>query len=204
LRKTRLGYACLCSSFSHNSSTGAWTFTDSLLAGLRGHPSVDLNGDDEIDLHEVGQFSELQMAFIERQKSVYDMNRDFPQRWRVAQPVKRRGPRQGERVEVEWKQKWYRAQILESSGDQCKIHYIGFADSWDEWVGPERVRPFQPGRYREGTAVEVLWNKDQKWYAAKVVRNWYGLTFVHYDGYASEWDEWVSGDSIRVPKPFGP
>ncbi len=203
VRKTRLGYACLCSSHSHNSSTGRWTFTDSLLAGLRGNPTVDLNDDGEIDVAELGQFSELEMAFVERQKAVFENNRAFPHRWRIAQPAKRRNPRQGERLEVEWKGKWYRAQITESSGDRCKVHFIGFAESWDEWVGPERIRPFQPKHLDQGTPVNVLWRKDQKWYPAEVVRSWYGLTYVHYDGFPNEWDEWVNFDSIRVPGKSG-
>lgn len=198
-RKTHIGYACLCSSFSHNSSTGAWTFSDSLLAGLRGHPSVDLNTDGEIDITELGQFAELEMAFVDRQKSVYDTNHGFPGRWRLSHPVNDRAARQGERVEVFWKDKWYRAQILESSGDQCKIHYAGYPNSWDEWVGPDRMRAYQPKHLPEGSAIEVLWKSDRKWYPAKVVRSWYGLTFVHYEGYPKEWDEWVNFDSIRSP-----
>ena len=199
LRKSRLGYACLCSSHSHNSSTGRWTFTESLLAGLRGSPTVDLNDDGEIDVSELGQFSELEMAFAEKQKAVYDVNRAFPARWRIAQPARKRTPRQGERIEVEWKGKWYRSHLLEVMGNQCKVHYVGFDDSWDEWVGPDRIRPYHPSSFAEGESVEVHWAKDNKWYPAKILRNWYGLSFVHYEGYTSEWDDWVSNGAIRLP-----
>lgn len=198
-RKTKLGYACLCSSFSHNSSTGNWTFTDCLLAGLRGRPEVDLNGDGEIALQEVGQYSELEMAFVERQKSVYDNNREFPERWRLSTPNKSRSPRQGDRVEVDWKGKWYRAQITESNANQFKVHYVGYDASWDEWVTFDRIRPFEPKHLDRGTEIEVRWNRDGKWYPATVQRSWYGLTFIHYEGFSSEWDEWVNGDSIRMP-----
>lgn len=200
LRKSKLGYACLCSSFSHNSSTGRWTFTDSLLDGLRGNPRVDLNADGEIELTELGQFSELQMAFIEQQKAVYDSNASFPRGWRLSIPAQSRRVRQGERIEAEWKGKWYRAEIVESSGDHCKVHYVGFGDEWDELVGPERMREFRPHRLAEGTAIEVKWLKDQKWYSAKVLRSWYGLLLVHYDGYSTEWDEWVNLDQVRLPE----
>lgn len=200
-RKSKLGYACLCSSHSHNSSTGRWTFTDTMLAGLRGSPIVDLNDDGEIDVSELGQYSELEMAFVERQKGVYDTNQAFPARWRLSRPAKRKVPRQGERVEVEWNGKWYRSEILATSNDQCRIHYSGFADSWDEWVTADRIRPFQPKHLNEGTPIEIRWARDKKWYPGKVVRSWYGLTFVHYEGFSSEWDEWVNFDSIRQPGP---
>lgn len=198
-RKSRLNYACLCSSHAHNSSTGAWTFSDALLAGLRGSPVVDLNDDGEIDVGEMGQYSELEMAFVEKQKSVYDTAHDFSPRWRISKPSQKRAPRQGERLEVEWKGKWYRAEILVTSGNQCKIHYIGFEDSWDEWVGPERMRAYQPKHLDQGTAIEVYYRKDQKWYPAKVIRSWYGLTFIHYINYPDEWDEWVGPEQIRMP-----
>lgn len=199
VRKSRLNYACLCSSHSHNSSTGHWTFSDALLAGLRGSPKVDLNEDGEIDVGEVGQYSELEMAFVEGQKSVYDTAPEFSSRWRLSNPTQRKAPRQGERIEVKWKEKWYRAEILVTSGNQCKVHYIGFEDSWDEWVGPDRMRAFQPKNIDQGTAVEVFYHKDQKWYPARVVRSWYGLAFVHYDGFSSEWDDWVGPELIRMP-----
>jgi len=166
---------------------------------LRGNPAVDLNGDGEIAVHEVGQFCELEMAFVERQKSVYNNNRDFPERWRLSTPIKPRSNRQGDRVEVEWQGKWYRAQINEAVADRFKVHYIGFAASWDEWVGPDRVRPFQPKHLDQGTAIDVRWSRDGKWYPAKVVRSWYGLTFIHYEGFSSEWDEWVNSDAVRMP-----
>ena len=200
-RKTRLGYACLCSSYSHNPSTGRWTFTESLLEGLKGNPRVDLNSDGEIEFTELGQFSELQMAFIERQKAVYDCNPSFPPRWRLAVPAQSRRARQGERVEAEWNEKWYRAEIIESSGDRCKVHYVGYGNEWDEWVTADRIRDFRPDRLAEGTWIEVKWPKDQKWYKAKVLRSWYGLAFVHYEGFASEWDEWVNPDLIRMVDP---
>jgi hypothetical protein len=204
LWKTHLGYACLCSSFSHNSSTGHWTFSDCLLAGLRVQSTVNLNGDGEICINEPGQFSELQMAFVEGQKSVYSNNHEFPERWRLASSSKVRGPREGDRVEVEWKGKWYRSVVLESSGDQCKVHYVRFGDSWDEWVGPARMRPYQPSHLREGRPIEVRWSRDQVWYPAKVVRSWYGLTFIHYEGFPTEWDEWVNADAIRLPAQPAP
>jgi CHAT domain-containing protein/Tfp pilus assembly protein PilF len=46
----------------------------------------------------------------------------------------------GDHVEVEWKGDWYQAQIIEVSANQYKIHYDGYASSWDEWVDNSRIR----------------------------------------------------------------
>ncbi len=47
-------------------------------------------------------------------------------------------------VEVEWKGTWYTAEVLQTSGDRAFIHYADHDHAWDEWVGPERIRP--PGK----------------------------------------------------------
>src|SRR2546423_9188197 len=46
----------------------------------------------------------------------------------------------GDRVEVEWKGDWYQAQVIEVKDNQYKVHYDGYASSWDEWVDNSRIR----------------------------------------------------------------
>jgi hypothetical protein len=48
--------------------------------------------------------------------------------------------RVGQAVEVEWKKKWYPAKVLRLDGQLALIHYTGYDESWDEWVGPKRIR----------------------------------------------------------------
>ncbi len=43
-------------------------------------------------------------------------------------------------VEVEWQKEWYPAVVLKKEGERSYIHYLGYDDSWDEWVVKERVR----------------------------------------------------------------
>jgi len=196
----RVPFACLCSSFSHNSSTGNWTYTDALLKGLRGHPAVDQNRDGHIEFSEIAAYSELDMGFIERQKSVSARSPQFPERWTLAATVGHFKPRFGERVEVLWQGKWYRAQIIDVKEGQFKISYVNYDSSWDEWVDNTRLRPYRPKEFAKGDHVDVYWSQDKKWYPATIRRAWYGLHFVHYDGYADEWDDWVAPDAIRVRK----
>lgn len=46
----------------------------------------------------------------------------------------------GSGVQVEWHGSWYPAHILKTQGDRYYIHYDGYSDSWNEWVGPSRIR----------------------------------------------------------------
>lgn len=44
-------------------------------------------------------------------------------------------------VEVEWKGSWYPANVMEIKAQgKYKIHYQGYDSSWDETVGPSRIR----------------------------------------------------------------
>jgi|GEM_PF-1777468 len=45
-----------------------------------------------------------------------------------------------QKVEVEWKGKWYKATILETKGKSYKVHYDGYASSNDEVVPTSRIR----------------------------------------------------------------
>ncbi len=46
----------------------------------------------------------------------------------------------GDHVEVQWKGDWYQADVIEVKGTQYKVHYEGYASSWDEWVDNSRIR----------------------------------------------------------------
>jgi hypothetical protein len=193
-----LAYAALTSSYSHNTSTGNWTYSDSVLAGLRGESQVDLNHDGVVELNEIAQYTDLELAFLEGQKSMFFAAPAFPRAAKLAEVEDEATPRVGQRVEVEYKGRWYRAKIKEVDGEQTQVHYVGYDDSWNEWVGPARLRPYQPAQFAEGDKVEVEWNQDKKWYPATILKAWYGLHLVHYDNYESSTDEWVGPGTIRL------
>jgi RNA binding chromodomain-containing protein len=43
-------------------------------------------------------------------------------------------------AEVEWQGTWWAAEVVKTNGDRYYIHYTGWDNSWDEWVGPDRLR----------------------------------------------------------------
>lgn len=49
--------------------------------------------------------------------------------------------RQGDSVEVKWKETWYPAKVLRIEKRGFFIHYQGYEDSWDEYVRKDRIRP---------------------------------------------------------------
>jgi DNA-directed RNA polymerase subunit RPC12/RpoP len=48
----------------------------------------------------------------------------------------------GSRVVVQWGGRWWAAEVVAVEGrERWRIHYLGWSSSWDEVVGPERIRP---------------------------------------------------------------
>ena len=197
-RKSHIAYAVVTSSSSHNSSTGQWTFSDSVLAGLRGESNVDLDGDQQVTLFEIAQYAQAELAFNNGQKSMFSTGEGFPSTTVIARAKIAAKPNLGNRIEVFYKDRWYKAKTIDTDGTKRKVRYVGYDSSWDEWVDVDRRRPYQPPQFAVGDKVQVQWSVDKKWYPATVRETWYGLHSVRYDGYGASADEWIGPDAIRL------
>jgi hypothetical protein len=51
----------------------------------------------------------------------------------------------GQNVDVHWGSRWWPGRILKKDGSRYRITYDGWAASWDEWVGAERLRKRESG-----------------------------------------------------------
>jgi len=112
----------------------------------------------------------------------------------------------GDKAEVLWKGRWYPATVRRAKGNSCYIHYDGYNNSWDEWVGPGRIRVLggspatavvAPGYFQVGDPVSVLWG--DKWWPARVLKKKGDRLYIHYDGYGNNWNEWVGPNRYRAP-----
>lgn len=193
-----VGFCALTSSYSHNTSTGAWTFTDSLLKALRGRAHIDYDHDGDVDLNETARFVEGEMAFVEEQKSMFVARGKLSGDTVVARTVGTAKPQSGFHCEALSEGKWYKAEILEfdAASQQYHVHYCGYDATWDEWLPKAKVRGYQPREFTVGTRVEG--RSEGKWYPAKVLRGWYGLHLLHYDGYDATWDEWLGPNDVKL------
>ncbi len=104
----------------------------------------------------------------------------------------------GDQADVLWKGKWYAASVTRVNENQsrCFIHYTGYGNNWDEWVGGDRIRVKSHGAaFRAGDPVLVRWKG--KWYPASVLKVRGDQYRIHYDQYDNSWDEWIGADRIR-------
>ncbi len=197
--------ASFASAAASNVSTGAWTFTESLVACFEGDGAPDTNFDRTVTFREAEAYVAREMRFRASQRSEARRSGTFPEGFALARVDSKRarvradGPWQrGDYVEVEWKERWWRAQVLEVESPRTKVHYLGFDAAWDEWVAPERVRPPTPIPVRTGARVEIEW-KGTFW--PGVVQDVADdFARVHYDDYGPEWDEWVTAKRLRAAK----
>lgn len=191
----RVSYATLASSLASELSTGNWTFTEGVLAALRGQAFADADGSRHITLQEMADQVAHNLAFAEEQLATFRIRGDFDRHAVVATARARHSADVGRCVEVVQDGVWYPAQIIDSGGGRFNVHYFGYEDSDDAWVTPDRIREADRPRYAVGTRVEVLWNKE--WYPARIRARQRGVHQIHYDGYDDSDDEWVSTARIR-------
>ena len=196
-RDSEISYACVSSVYSHYTSTGAWTFTEALLKGLQGNSVVDLDEDGVITLYDFARYAELEVAFIEEQKSVFVTTNDFDPQMQLAIVTEAAVPDVGKRVMVEYEEEQYKAKILEvNESGEFLVKYM--IDGSQEWVTKDRIYPYKPEMMEIGTDVEVL-DENEEWLPAIVKKSWYVLHLISYNDYSELWDEWVNSDRIRFP-----
>lgn len=191
----RVGYACLTSSLASELSTGNWTFTEGLLAGLQGHCFTDGDGNSQITLGELAAQLIESMAFAEEQVATFTVAGGFDPGLVVAPARPRPHPRVGQQVEVRAEGGWYPAQIIDADGERFRVHYYGYDPSDDEWVDEARIRQAERPTYAAGTPVEVKWKRS--WYPATVKDIRSGVHYIQYDDFDAEWNEWVALKRIR-------
>ena len=192
-------YACVTSSAASESSTEHWTFTEALLDAVRGASYTDLNHDGAVTLAEFAAHVEADMNAAEEQRSTFASTKGFDPGMVLARAETPANPRIGERAKArDSNGDWYACRIVEARDGKFKIHFIGYEDDDDMWVGPNDLKPITPVRYATGTKVEVLWKKH--WYPATVLQAKDGTHLIHYTNYEAKWDEWVPSRRIREPK----
>jgi hypothetical protein len=197
LRAGRVRYGAITSSLACTISTGAWTFTECLIAGLRGAIPLDADGNGLVTFAELAHFAEREMAFNDGQLSTFVTANGFDAGLVLAAGARRTNPRVGEYVEARSNDgQWYPGRIENVDGVQYWIRWTGYQESANEWVADSDVRPFDPHQYAPGTRVEAQWQGS--WYPAEVLTGRWGMHLVHYDEFEPGWDEWVSPARIRL------
>lgn len=188
-------FGVLTSAQASATSTGNWTFTQTLSDAFRGDPVMDLNADGKITFAELAATAEVVMAFCEGQRSRDEVTGKFTRDLVLAETVGTRRPREGELCEAKYEDKWWKARIIDSTPDQIRIRWVQ-DDGTTPWLSPNMVRKYEPRSLAAGAPVEIHWGKE--WFPGEVIRCELGLVQVHYNGYPKADDEWVPFNRLKV------
>jgi hypothetical protein len=139
-RQSEISYAVFTSATSDRTSTGNWTFTEALLAGLRGRSYIDTDGNREITLSELGREIKSDMSFAEEQTASFLLTGDFDVQTILSEAEARPDKRVGARVVVYSEGDWYKARIIDAARGRYRVHYYGYEDEDDEWIKPSQIR----------------------------------------------------------------
>lgn len=136
----RGSYAGFGSSTATQSSTGNWTFTESLLRAVAGDPTADRNNDGVITLGEVEKFIHDEMAFAEDQVSAANFVGAWSDATPVVQAKSRNDKRTGSHVTVRIDGDDWKAHVLDVQDEKVQVFYYGYETSDIEWVSPSQVQ----------------------------------------------------------------
>jgi hypothetical protein len=84
---------------------------------------------------------------------------------------------------VKWGQEWYFARIEDTDGDEYYVSYPFYGESWNEWVGPDRIVILEGCGMAESGGT---------WWFVGVLNINNGSYDIRYDRYNDSWDETVT------------
>jgi hypothetical protein len=92
--------------------------------------------------------------------------------------------------------KKYTGTIKDINNNQYKVKYDGV--DFEAWLTRDQFKLLDnsSSKYAVGSKVEILWSGS--WYKGEVLEVNNGKYKIHYDGYGSNWDEWVTTERLRA------
>jgi hypothetical protein len=174
---------------------------DEQIARARGRPPTERKGrfaaGDYVRVHARRMARVVEPGESDSVVRFYDYNQARDERVKntaLAPSTFRRFPRDSA-IRVLWGGKTWDARILKTDGDFHFITYPGWPSYWDEWVLSDRIVTEDAVRKASAEKVEVEWRGH--WYPAVILQQARSRYLVHYVGYDSSWDEWVTPDRVR-------
>ena len=192
-------YAALNSVVPTDVSTGNWTFSNALLYALKGKNFVDTDNNGRIQLGELSEYIDTEMAVVEGQKASSFIPVSM-KNWTLSSGVIPKGNSNiGEKVLVDYNgTNWLGFIEGVEANKKVKVRFYSYTNNEVDIVEPSRVKPFRcSSDFPIGTEVKVYSASYKNWYPAVVLKKFSCLHYIHYADYGSEWDEWVSPANIK-------
>lgn len=199
---TRIEYGVFTSSTPEETSTGNWTFTQSLYDAFTGSPLVDKNRDGRITTAELVDYSADEMTVFEGQRNFCGMIGGFsPDTVLSTTTTTKVPPHFGERVRVWDEGEWWSGRIIDFRDKQALVRWVKIGwdhEEQDAWYAYTACKPLKLVQYPVGKKVLIKWKR--KWFPGKVLKVEGAKHLISYDGWDASYNEWVSPGRLRTGK----
>jgi len=200
LGKAGKNVVALSSSTASNTSTGNWTYTQTLLDCLNGNPLADSNADGKIDLSELKK--EIRFAMKYRERQLNGAEHTGIDETIVFSTVKGsttiKNPKLGEYAWGKYENSWKPIRIVEINEDKYSCEFYFYSDKVYKTLSSAEIKPMHFIKFNENSEIEVEWKG--KWYSATVKKVSGDFCYISYKNYDSSFDEWVLYERIRTGK----
>jgi hypothetical protein len=192
--------ACaLTSATATNTSTGNWTYSQTLIDCLRGSAIMDKNNDGSVSLNEMAGEVKDAMKYRERQLntfSSYGLDGDKTIISYVSGKMNKSDAEIGSYVFALHGGKWEVARVTGKTNGEYDCEFYFYSDKESKTLPATQVRKPHFVEYKTGIDVKIEYHK--KWYDATIVKSDGDFYYVTYKGYDNSYDEWVLYDRIRT------
>lgn len=195
----------LTSSEASNTSTGNWTFSQTLIDGFSGRALLDRDDDGSLTFGELATEVGEAMRHRERQRYGFASFGVAPSLIIAKAKKLESGARvaAGKASELQ-RRDWVKAddeqigRILEidrtRQGGRALVELFDYSDVRRTWLPLASLEPDRLETWPAGSPLRVTW-KNQIW-DAKVREVAGGFMLITYPGYDARWDEWIGADRV--------
>lgn len=199
LSKKGFKTCALTSATATNTSTGNWTYSQTIIDCLKGEPVMDKNNDGSISLNEMAGEVKDAMKYRERQLNtfaIYNLNADKTIISYVSGKMNKTDAEVGSYVFALHSGKWKVARVTGKTNGEYDCEFYFYSDKESKKLSSEKVRQPYFVQHQTGSTVKVEWN--EKWYDATITKADGDFYYITYTGYDKSYDEWVTYDRIRT------
>lgn len=192
--------ACaLTSATATNTSTGNWTYSQTIIDCLRGDAMMDNNNDGKVSLNEMASQVKDAMKFRERQLntfSAFNLDGEKTIISNVTGKVDRTDPAIGSYVFALHSGKWMIARIKGKTSGEYDCEFYFYSDKESKTLPYSKIR--EPHFVKHSVGAKVKVEYEGKWYDASIVKSDGDFYYITYSDYDKSYDEWVLYDRIRT------
>jgi Caspase domain len=185
--------AVVASATASNTSSGNWTFTQTLIDCLAGSPFCDRNSDGSIVLSDVNEEIAEAMKYRERQRNGYFLS-GIDGSFKIANASGGKPANTGGYVIAPYEKRANPARIIARNGNKVTAEFYFYSEKKSASLDAGQLKPFEFRSVPVGSKIRALWNG--KSYDAQVLKEEGGLHYITYPGFEAKWNEWIMADRI--------